>query len=131
MSEHRAAEDAAAFFRRAMENSGVIPTQVSTDQAAAYPPALAEVVPDVEHETGTLVQQRVERDHQRLKGRRRPLRGFQSGGGAQIICGGQGFVRSVQGGFYRLGVVMAAPVLPCSPLLPGAWDECTAELLIG
>jgi DDE superfamily endonuclease len=45
---------------------GVTPQTVTTDQAAAYPPALAEVLPEVEHITGKAEQQRIERDHQHL-----------------------------------------------------------------
>lgn len=37
----RATADAAAFFRRALESTGVIPDEVTTDGAATYPPALA------------------------------------------------------------------------------------------
>src|SRR5690242_10041960 len=39
-------EDAATFFRRAIEATGVAPTEVTTDCAAAYPPALAAALPD-------------------------------------------------------------------------------------
>ncbi len=64
VSERRAATDAATFFRCAIAATGVIPDEVTTDAAAAYPPALAAVLPDVLHETGKAVQQRIERDHQ-------------------------------------------------------------------
>jgi transposase-like protein len=37
VKDQRAAEDAAAFFRRAIEATGVIPEDVTTDCAAAYP----------------------------------------------------------------------------------------------
>jgi transposase, IS6 family len=65
--EQRDTEAAAAFFRSALESTGVTPHTVTTDKAAAYPPALAEVLPEVEHLTGKAVQQRIERDHQHLK----------------------------------------------------------------
>jgi transposase, IS6 family len=54
--EHRDTEAATAFFRAALENTGVTPHTVTTDQAAAYPPALAEALPEVEHLTGKAVQ---------------------------------------------------------------------------
>ena len=41
VGERRAAADAAAFFRRASEASGVLPDEMTTDRTAAYPPALA------------------------------------------------------------------------------------------
>jgi transposase, IS6 family len=67
--ENRDTQAAAAFFRFALENTGATPHTVNTDQAAAYPPALAEVLPEIEHTAGKAEQQRVERDHQHLKGR--------------------------------------------------------------
>jgi transposase, IS6 family len=60
--EHRDTEAATAFFRSALENTGVTPHTVTTDKAAAYPPALAAVFPEVEHITGKAEQQRIERD---------------------------------------------------------------------
>jgi hypothetical protein len=35
---------------------------VTTDKAAAYPVALCAVLPGVEHETGKMLQQAIERD---------------------------------------------------------------------
>jgi transposase-like protein len=52
VSPHRAAEDAKAFFRRSITSSGVRPRRVTTDRAACYPPALAEMLPEAEHVTG-------------------------------------------------------------------------------
>ena len=62
--EHRDSEAAVAFFGAALENTGVIPRTVTTDQAAAYPPARAEGLPEVEQIAGKAEQQRIERDHQ-------------------------------------------------------------------
>src|SRR3954451_23953930 len=67
--EHRDAAAATTFFRSALENTGVTPQAVTTDKATAYRPALAQVLPEVEHLTGKAVQQRIERDHQHSKGR--------------------------------------------------------------
>jgi transposase-like protein len=63
VSERRGAADAATFFRRAIEATGTIPDEVTTDGAAAYPPALVAALPPVAHETGKAVQQRIERNH--------------------------------------------------------------------
>ncbi len=83
VSARRAADDAATFFRRAIAATGVVPEAVTTDCAATYPPALAAVLPEVPHETGKLIQQRIERDHQYLKGRVRGMRGFKTLAGAR------------------------------------------------
>jgi transposase-like protein len=45
-------EAAMAFFRRALQETTVTPRLVTTDKAAAYPPALREVLPDCLHLTG-------------------------------------------------------------------------------
>lgn len=71
VSDQRAANDAAMFFRRAIEAAGVLPSTVTADRAAAHPPALAATLPETEHETGKRVRQRIERDHQHRKGRLR------------------------------------------------------------
>ncbi len=64
VSMQRAAAGATNFFRRAGASTGVVPDEVTTDDAAAYPPALAAALPPVAHETGKAVQQRIDRDHQ-------------------------------------------------------------------
>ena len=131
LSPHRAAEDAATFFRRALASTCVTPRRVTTDQAGCYPSALATVLPGVEHATGTRVQQRIERDHQHLKGRLRPTRGFKTEPTAQVMCAGHGFVRNLGAGFYRLGTAAACPGVPQPPLAMRAWEELTALLLAG
>jgi transposase-like protein len=131
VSAHRAEDDAAAFFRRPIESTGDRPRRVTTDKAACYPPALARVLPEAEHETGKLVQQAIERDHQHLKERLKPTRGFKTEAAAQVVCAGRGFARNLQRGFYRVGMVTADPSAPQPPLLMRAWEELTALLLAG
>jgi IS6 family transposase len=97
VSARRAAEDAATFFRRAIDATGMVPDEVTTDCAAAYPPALAAALLPVAHETGKAVQQRIERDHQHLKGRLRPLRGFKTLAGARVLCRAHAFIRNLRG----------------------------------
>lgn len=87
VSAQRATDDAIAFFRRAIETTGVAPIAVTTDGAASYPPTLAVALPGGEHETGKSVQQRIERDHQHLKGRVRGMRGFKTLVGARWYAG--------------------------------------------
>jgi IS6 family transposase len=82
VSAQRATEDAAPFFRRAIAATGVAPAEVTTDGAAAYPPALAAVLPAVLQETGKAPQQRIARVHQHRKGRVRGMRGCSRSRGA-------------------------------------------------
>lgn len=65
------------------------------------------MLPEVEHVTGKMEQQRIERDHQHLKGRTRSMRGFQTLPCAQTVCEGQGFMRNLHDGFYDLGPRLA------------------------
>ena len=126
--EHRDTEAAATFFRSALENTGVTPHTVTTDQAAAYPPALAQVLPEVEHITGRTEQQRIERDHQHLKGRLKVSRGCKTTKGAQRFCQAHGFVRNLRQDFYRLGTV-PRNTKDAIRRLVRAWEELTRQLL--
>jgi putative transposase len=127
--EQRDTEAAATFFRSALENTGVTPHTVTTDQAAAYPPALAQVLPEVEHLTGKAEQQRIEREHQHLKGRLKGFRGCQTTRGAQLFCQAHGFVSHLRQGFYRLGTVPRNTKDAIRPRLVRAWEELTLQLL--
>jgi len=129
VSQRRAATDAATFFRRAIEATGVVPDEVTTDGAAAYPPALAAILPDVLHETGKAVQQRIERDHQHLKGRLRPTRGFKTLAGARTLCRGHAFMRNLRGGFYDLGRRVGTAARSPQPPVVQAWAALTGTLL--
>ncbi len=100
----------------------------TTDRAAIYPPALAAVVPEVVHIKGKMEQQRIERDHQHLKGRTRSMRGFQTLPCAQVVCAGHGFMRNLRNGFYDLGAPGANAQSPQAPRLVHAWDELTLTL---
>ena len=46
VSPTRASEDAKTFYRRSITSTRVRPRRVTTDKAACYPPALAEVLPE-------------------------------------------------------------------------------------
>jgi len=127
--EHRDTEAAAAFFRSALENTRVTPHTVTTDKAAAYAPALAQVLPEVDHITGKAEQQRIERDHQHLKGRLKVFRGCKTKSGAQRFCQAHGFVRNLCQGFYRLGTAPRDHKDAKRPLLVRAWESLTAQLL--
>ncbi len=119
---------ATTFLTRAVESTKVTPSLATTDKATIYPPALAAVLPEVMHIRGKLVQQRIERDHQHLKGRTRSMRGFQTLPCAQVICAGHGFMRNLRGGFYDLGVPGGDSRRQATPRLVRAWDALTLVL---
>jgi len=129
VSQRRATADATAFFRRAVEATGVVPDEVTTDCAAAYPPALAAALPPVAHETSKVAQQRIERDHQHLKGRLRPTRGFKTLTGARVLCQAHAFLRNLRGGFYDLEHLVDAVAVPPQPPVVRAWAALTGVLL--
>jgi transposase-like protein len=108
---------ATAFFTRALTETEGRPHTVTTDKAAAYPPALRAVLPEADHLTGKICQQGIERDHQHLKGRTRPMRGFQTLRCAQVVCSGHGFMRNLRDGFYDLGLPTGDPRRPQAPRL--------------
>jgi len=128
LREHRDTEAAVAFFAQALETTGVRPEVVTTDKAAAYPPALAQVLPEAEHLTGKMEQQRIERDHGHLKSRLRSMRWFKTPGTAALFCRMHGFLRNLLQGFYGLGIVLGDPRRPQAPRLMRAWAELTHEL---
>ncbi len=128
VSPRRDTEAATRFLTQAMERTECRPHTATTDKAAIYPPALRSVLPEILHLTGKQVQQAIERDHQHLKGRYRSMRGFKQLHTAQTVCSRHGFVRHLRQGFYRLGLVMGNPRIPCPPCVLLAWDELTQQL---
>src|SRR5215217_1655911 len=67
------------LLRSAVAVTGTTPDKVTTDQHASYPPALDEVFcDDVEHRTSKYLNNHLEQDHRGVKGRLRPMRGFQT-----------------------------------------------------
>ena len=127
--QRRATADATAFFRRAIEATGIIPDEVMTDGASAYPSALTVALPPVLQEIGQRAQQRIARDHQHLQGRLRPMRGFKSLAGARVLCRGHAFLRNLRGGFYDLGRLIDAGTLVPQPPVVQAWAALTGQLL--
>jgi transposase-like protein len=80
-------------------------------KAAINPPGLEQVLPAASHGAGK-AEQRLGRDHQRVKGRYRSIRGFKMLHSAQTVCAGQEFVRNLRKGVYGLGKIMANPRTP-------------------
>lgn len=90
---------------------------------------MAAVLPAVAHETGKAVQQRLERDHQHLKGRVCGMRGFTTLTGASVFCRAHAFLRNLRGGFYELGTPASAAASAPLPPTMRAWNTLTADLL--
>jgi transposase-like protein len=105
-SERRNAAAAEGFFRRAIDETGVRPTRVTTDKAACYPPALRAVLHDAEHRRSKYLNNGLERDHGHLKQRLYPMRGFKQAVSADIIARGHALIRNLRNGFCDLTVAV-------------------------
>ena len=62
LSDRRDAAAARTFFERALSESAVTPTQVTTDKAKCYPPALRAVLPTAQHWCSKYLNNGLERD---------------------------------------------------------------------
>jgi transposase-like protein len=71
VSPSRDANAAQRFFERAIGTTAIVPGEVVTDQAAAYPAVLDELLPAAWHRTERYANNHVETDHGRLKARLR------------------------------------------------------------
>jgi putative transposase len=87
LSEHRDLAAAKAFFRSAKAVTGVMPDRVTTDGHDAYPRAIrTEFGEQVQHRTNSYLNNRLEQDHRGIKGRCRPMLGFESVTSAKRYC---------------------------------------------
>jgi IS6 family transposase len=77
---------------------------VATDQAAAYPAVLDELVPAAWHRTEQDANNRVEADHGRLKARLRPMRGRKQDHSARVVITGHALVQNIRRGHHELAV---------------------------
>lgn len=95
LSEHRDQVAAERFFRSAVEVTGRTPDTITTDKHAGYPPAIAEVFGNaIEHRTSKFKNNHLEQDHRGVKGRTRPMRGFQQLNNAHRFCRAHDEVRN-------------------------------------
>src|SRR6266516_1230525 len=76
VSPRRDTKAAHCFFERAIGTTAIIPVEIITDQAAAYPAVLDELLPAAWHCTERYANNRVEADHGRLTAWLRPMRGL-------------------------------------------------------
>ncbi|ONH32537.1 IS6 family transposase [Protofrankia sp. BMG5.30] len=102
-SDHRDLAAARRFFTQALSH-GHRPVEVTTDQAAAYPRVLDELLPAAHHVDARRANNRIESDHSQLKARLRPMRGLKRLRFAQTVSLGHAFVQNIRRGHYELGV---------------------------
>jgi transposase, IS6 family len=95
------------FFTRALR-AGVIPVEVTTDRARAYPRVLDELIPSVLHTVERYANNRVEADHGRLKARLRPMRGLKRHRSARILAAGHAVVQNLRRGHYDIATYVPA-----------------------
>ena len=87
LSETRDMTAARAFFRSAKTVTGITPARVTTDGHDSYPRAIrTELARCVRHRTSCYLNNRLEQDHRGIKGRYRPMRGFQCTQSAARFC---------------------------------------------
>jgi len=123
LSDRRNAAAARAFFKQSLETSGVTPTRVTTDKAKCYPPVIRTMLPLAEHRSSKYLNNGLERDHQHLKGRVRPMRRFKRDARASTICRGHALIRNLTQGYSRLTADVASPVR-----LATAWATLAATI---
>ncbi len=117
-SERRNAAAAEAFFTRAMSETGSTPQRVTTDKAKCYPPALRKVLPQAQHRTSKYLNNGLERDHQHLKQRLYPMRGFKQAASADLLARGHAFIQNLRNGFSNL-----TATIPRQLRLMTAWSQ--------
>jgi len=114
----RTAGAAQAFFERAMPETAVMPTRVTTDTATCYPPALRKLLPGVEHQCSKYLNNGIERDHGHLKQRLYPMRACKQATSADTLARGHALVQNLRNGFSTL-----ATTIPRCLRLAAAWSQ--------
>ena len=122
-STRRNAKAAEAFFRRAIDETATTPTRVTSDKAACYPPALRVVLPNMEHRTSKYLNNGVERDHQHLKQRLYPMRGFKQASSADLLARGHALIQNLRNGYSTL-----TAAVPRQLRLMTAWSQLTQTI---
>jgi transposase-like protein len=104
VSARRDAKAARRFFDQAINATKVTPTEVTTDQAPAYPAVLEELLPATWHRTDQYANNGIEGDHGRLKARLRAMRGLKQDRSITVIIAGHALIQNVRRGHYELAV---------------------------
>jgi transposase, IS6 family len=123
LSDHRDAASARAFCERALASCDAAPTRITSDKAKCYPPALRALLPAAEHRCSKFLNNGLERDHQLLKGRVRPMRRFKTPATTSRFCRGHALIRNLGRGCSGLALG-AAPRLR----LATAWTVLVVRL---
>lgn len=123
LSDRRNADAARAFFKQAIDAGGVTPSCVTTDKAKSYPKAMHALLPDVEHRCSKYLNNGLERDHQHLKGRVRPMRRFKQTASASNFCRRHTLIRNLARGHSTL-----TNTLPVRQRLAVAWAMLASTL---
>ena len=122
-SQRRNAAAAHAFFERAIDETDVTPTRVTTDKAACYPPALRAVLPKVEHRTSKYLNNGLERDHGYLKQRYYPMRCFKQAHSAAVLARSHALIQNLRNGLAKLTMY-----IPAKLRLAVAWPQVTQAI---
>jgi transposase, IS6 family len=104
VSPRRDATASLRFFQQAIAATKVMPVEVVTYKAAAYPIVLDEVLPAVWHRTERYANNHIECDHGRLKAWLRPMRGLKQDRSARVVVAGHALVQNIHRGHYELAV---------------------------
>ncbi len=101
LSSRRDLPAARAFFTRALA-VGVLPSEVTTDRAPAYPRVLDEHAPAAMHVFERYANNPIEAGHGRLKAWLRPMRSLKRFRSAQTLAAGHAFVQNLRRGPYEI-----------------------------
>ena len=104
VSPRRDTAAARRFFERAIGTTRVLPIEVTTDRAAAYPAVLDDLLPATWHRTDQDANNRIECDHGRVKARLRPMRGRKQDRSATVVLAGHALVQNLRRRHYELAV---------------------------
>ena len=85
---------------------------------------IEELIPDAFHDTEQYANNRVERDHGRLKSRLRPMRGLETYRTASVVIRGHAFIQNLRRSHYELGAEARHQHLR----LVAAFDELTTTI---
>jgi transposase-like protein len=110
-----------ACFVRAMTETGVRPTRVTTDTATCYPAALHIVLPAVEQRRSRTLNTGIERNHGHLTHRLRPMRGGTQVRSIACVARGHALTQNL-----RTAVSTLTSHLPATLRRAEAWPECGA-----
>jgi len=87
LSDVRDQAAAEAFFEQAINTTGIMPEQITTDKEAALYPAIENIFGDnTKHRDSKYMNNRMEQDHRGIKSRYKVMKGFKNMFSALIFC---------------------------------------------